>query len=120
MIKIKERHIPRNNYVHVEVNPLMAYMCKYKFHLFAIGYDCIDLELGIKVKFDTMLEVLNWLNESQTELGIPIKEGGFKCITEQKEDEIENPYFKVEIILDHRGNLLKTKKSAHPVYSVRK
>ncbi len=111
------RHIPRNNYRHCDIDPILRYMYKYDFDLFCEKFVVYDKELGAKEIFTSILEVANWLKAHSTELGIPILAEGLICHHETQDIKTE-PYFICTIVLDALGNSLKPRRGDRKVYSV--
>jgi hypothetical protein len=113
----KVRHIPRNQYKHCDVNPLMRYLYKYNFDKYCIRFEVRDRELhGPSVRFDNILDCINHLVSVSNELGIPIAREGLICYYNYTDSD--DPYFVCKITLDYMGVTIKPRGRDFEVYSV--
>lgn len=124
---IKIRKLPRNQYGHCNIDPLLKYIYKYSFQLYNKGFTVIDLETKVRRKFDTVLDLINYLTQpgkdnlfsgGVPDFGIPIVENGWvnthaPLLTG---DDLENldPYFTAVITVNLMGSVDDGKtKSGH-------
>jgi hypothetical protein len=116
----KVRHIPRNQYKHCDVDPLLRYLYKYNFDRYCVKFICRDIEIGAKEIFTDILDVANWLVQHSVENGIPVIENGFVCYFNDNQAGKGDPYFVCSITLDRFGmSTIKDRKGDLRVYSVR-
>ncbi len=118
---IRIRKLPRNQYGHCNIDPLLKYLYKYSFHLYCQGFTVIDLETKVRRKFDTILELIiyltqpgkdNLFREGLPDFGIPIVEDGWintHAPLLVGDDDNLDPYFTAVITVNFMGTTGKTK-----------
>lgn len=126
---IKTRHIPKNQYGHVDTDPIVRYLYKYNFDHYCESFTVVDLETGgRKERFKTILELIMYLTQPGQlfpdgipDFGIPIVENGMVCTHSEELDDDDNldPYFTCVITVNHLGTAEKPKKGHFKVFSVR-
>ena len=111
------RHIPRNQYQHCDVDPLLRYFYRYKFDHYCLRFEVRDIELNhVAERFESVLDVVNHLVSKSNELGIPIISEGLACYT--TEVDADDPYFVCRIWLDYMGKTIKPRAGNRTVYRV--
>lgn len=115
------RHIPRNQYKHCDIDPLLRYFYKYSFDRYCVKFICKDIEIGAREIFTSILDVANWLNQHSVENGVPIVEEGLVCFFNDDKYGKDDPYFICTITLDRfLEDTIKDRLGTLRVYSVRK
>ena len=125
---IKIRKLPRNQYGHCNIDPLLKYVYKYSFHLYCQGFTVVDLETKVRRKFDTVLDLIIYLTQpgrdnlykdGMPDFGIPIIEDGWVNTHPPilvGDDNNLDPYFTAVITVNFKGTVEKTKPGHFEVF----
>lgn len=116
------KKIPRNQFGHCTIDPLLKYMYKYNWHLYCLSFTVIDLETKRKIPpMFSILEVMNFLVQpgrdnlypnGMPDFGIPIvPEGIVNTHAPLKigDDANLDPYFHCVITVNFMGTTEKPK-----------
>lgn len=116
----KIRHVPRNQYYLIDIDPLLKYLYKYNFEHYCIRFEVRDMVIGGRSarRFDNILDLIVHLNEKSKDLGIPIMKSGIRCY--HNDVPARDPYFICRIYLGAGGDTIKPRVGNLAVYRVNK